>query len=209
MLAEKHKHGLWFSASSGSVAGVTERPAGEAWRLFVALELPDEVGAMLADWRDHALATGFAGLRPVGRDQLHVTLCFLGLVQADSVAAIGRACSTIGATGRPLLRIGEALWLPRRRPGVLAVSVDDIDGRLVEAQSALARALTQIGAYRPEARAFLPHVTVARVGRGAKVRSRELEQPSAVGFEGERVTLYRSVLGRGGARYESLHTVAL
>lgn len=179
------------------------------WRLFVALELPRDVRATLSHWRDGVLE---AGLRPVGGDDLHVTLCFLGLCQTDSVAAICRACSGIGGSGRALLRIGEALWLPRRRPGVLAVAVEDLDRKLADAQAALAQALASIGAYRPEARAFLPHVTVARVGRRGRVRSRDLERPPSLGFEGERVTLYRSVLGGGaggGSRYDALHTVDL
>lgn len=201
--------------------------------MFVALELPHEVRAALSGWRDAVLAgegggggggageagggAGAAGrgageLRPVGRDQLHVTLCFLGLCDRESVTAIGRACSVVGGSGGALLRIGAALWLPRRRPGVLAVAVDDMDGKLAAAQAALAQALIQIGAYRAEARTFLPHVTVARVkGRGS-VRVRELAElapPPAVGFEGSRVTLFRSVPGGGGSRYEPLHTVEL
>jgi 2'-5' RNA ligase len=182
---------------------------GRGWRLFVALELPHDVRTMLSGWRDDVLSAGLGELRPVGPDELHVTLCFLGLCQTDSVAAISRACSVIGGTGGALLRVGEALWLPRRRPGVLAVAVEDMDGKLAEAQAALAQALIQIGAYREEARVFLPHVTVARVGRRGRVTSRETEQPPPVGFEGERVTLYRSVLGRDRARYEPLHTVDL
>jgi RNA 2',3'-cyclic 3'-phosphodiesterase len=204
-------------AVEGAATGGAQSPAGapqaHGWRLFVALELPHDVRISLSSWRDGILTTGAAaGLRPVGRDELHVKLCFLGLCQMESVAAISRACSLIGGSGRALLRIGEALWLPRRRPGVLAVAVEDMDGKLAEAQAALARALIQIGAYRAEARAFLPHVTVARVGRRGTVRSRDLEQPPPVGFEGERVTLYRSVLGAGaggGSRYDPLHRVDL
>lgn len=185
---------------------------GQGWRLFVALELPHEVSAQLAGWRDGVLAAAPAEpavLAPIRRADLHVTLCFLGLCRADSVEAIGHACSVIGGTGQALLRVGDALWLPRRHPGVLAVAVEDLDGKLAEAQASLAQALIRIGAYRPEARAFLPHVTVARVRGGGRVHSRELEPPPAEGFEGQRVTLYRSVLGHLGARYEPLHTVAL
>ncbi len=198
--------------ATGFARSSADPPPPRGWRLFVALELPHDVRAALSGWRDGVLGAGAGELRRVGRDELHVTLCFLGLCQVDSVAAIWRACSKIGGRGQALLRIGEALWLPRRRPGVLAVAIEDMDGKLAEAQAALAQALIQIGAYRPEARAFLPHVTVARVGRRGRVGSRDLEQPPPLGFEGERVTLYRSVLGRGaggGSRYEPLHSVDL
>jgi len=200
-----------IAAEAAAASGARSPADARGWRLFVALELPHSVRATLSGWRESALSGG-GELRAVGRDELHVTLCFLGLCQADSVAAIGRACSVIGGSGRALLRIGEALWLPRRHPGVLAVAIEDMDGKLAEAQAALAQSLALIGAYRPEARAFLPHVTVARVRGRGRARSRDLERPPPVGFEGERVTLYRSVLGGGpdgGSRYEALHTVEL
>lgn len=188
------------------------------WRLFVALDLPYDVRAALAGWRDGVLARGGAGaeggeigarLRPVERDQLHVTLCFLGLCQPESVDAIGRGCSVLSGSGRALLRLGDAVWLPRRHPGVLAVAVADLDGRLARIQAELAQALAQIGAYREEARAFLPHVTVARVPREEDVRAVAVSRPPVVGFEGARVTLYRSVPGPSGSRYEGLRSVEL
>jgi 2'-5' RNA ligase len=191
------------------------------WRLFVALDLPYEVRAALVEWRKSVLGLGpgdgvggegGAGLRPVEHDQLHVTLCFLGLCQPESVEAIGRACSVLRSSGRALLRLGDAVWLPRRHPGVLAVAVADLDGGLARTQATLAQALAQIGAYREEARAFLPHVTVARVRRGQQVRAANVGRPPLVGFEAERVTLYRSIIGPptpSGTRYEGLHEVEL
>jgi RNA 2',3'-cyclic 3'-phosphodiesterase len=188
------------------------------WRLFVALDLPYEVRATLVGWRNGVLGLGpddgvgdggDAGLRPVERDQLHVTLCFLGLCQPESVEAIGRACSVLRWSGRALLRLGDAVWLPRRRPRVLAVAVADLDGKLARTQAALAQSLAQIGAYREEARAFLPHVTVARVRRGEDVRALDVERPPPIGFEGDLVTLYHSVPGPSGTRYEGLHSVEL
>lgn len=198
-------------------------PEDRGWRLFVALEVPQDVRTALVGWRDPIVrareeADG-AGLRPVDRDQLHVTLCFLGLCQPSSVEAIGRACSALRGSGRALLRLGDAVWLPRRHPSVLAVAVADLDGRLAQTQAALAQSLAQIGAYREEARAFLPHVTVARVrdpgsrdGGGAVSEVGRLERPPPVGFEAERVTLYRSITGPpapAGSRYEGLHSVEL
>ena len=191
------------------------------WRLFVALDLPYEVRAALVQWRKDVLGLGLgdrvgdgggAAMRPVELDQLHVTLCFLGLCQPECVEAIGRACSVLRWSGRALLALGDAVWLPRRHPGVLAVAVADLDGRLARTQAALAQALAQIGAYREEARAFLPHVTVARVRHGEQVRAANVGRPPPVGFEAERVTLYRSVIGPStpsGTRYEGLHEVEL
>jgi RNA 2',3'-cyclic 3'-phosphodiesterase len=65
------------------------------------------------------------------------------------------------------------------------------------------------GWYVPEQRPFLAHVTVARVARGARIRREVLPPPPPDAVTASTVTLYRSRLERGGARYEPLASVAL
>lgn len=107
------------------------------------------------------------------------------------------------------LATGEPVWLPRRRPRVLAVTLEDDDGALRDLQSLLAAALVRAGVYEPEGRLFFPHVTVARVRRGERVRPARLEPSRAVEFEAKAVTLFRSHLGPGPALYEPVHRVTL
>ena len=150
--------------------------SGERARLFVALELPGEVRDRLALWRDEVVA-GVPGLRPVAVESLHVTLCFLGSVDVASVDAVAAACGVVGGMPAASLSVRRGIWLPPRRPGVLAVELFDDGGRLGAVQAALSEALAAGGWYKPEKRPFLAHVTVARVGRGVRVR-RGLELPS-------------------------------
>jgi 2'-5' RNA ligase len=183
----------------------------ERARLFVALELPGEVRDQLAAWRDDVLAAAAEPgvLRAVAVDSLHVTLCFLGSLEVGSIEAIAAACSVVRAMPAPLLRVSGGIWLPARRPSVLAVSLDDLGGRLHAVQSALSDALAEGAWYTPEKRAFLPHVTVGRVTRGARVgRRTELpEVPGELTFTATTVTLFRSRLSAAGARYEGLASV--
>jgi RNA 2',3'-cyclic 3'-phosphodiesterase len=183
----------------------------ERARLFVALELPEEVRAAIVRWRACALGGELAvALAPVAAESLHVTLCFLGAVPVGSVGAIGDACATAVAgegTDLPLLALGEPVWLPPRRPRVLGVMVCDPSLALARVQAALSRALADGGWYQPETRPFLAHATAARAGREQRLRAVTLPAPPAMGFEAERVTLFRSRLGAGGARYEPLRVV--
>jgi 2'-5' RNA ligase len=182
--------------------------SGERARLFVALELPREVRDRLARWRDEVVA-GVPGLRPVAVESLHVTLCFLGSVEVGAVDAIASACGVVGELPAASLHVGRGIWLPPRRPGVLAVELLDEGGRLGAVQAALSEALAAGDWYKPEKRPFLAHVTVARVGRGARVR-RGSELPVLSGelsFSGSTVTLFRSRLSGAGARYEGLASV--
>ena len=95
---------------------------------------------------------------------------------------IAAACLAVAGGGAPRLALGDALWLPPRRPGVLAVAVDDLDGTLGRLQASLSSALGSGGFHRPEKRAYRPHVTVARVRRGAAIRRVAMDSPAAVEF---------------------------
>ena len=111
---------------------------------------------------------GRSGLRLVAPEALHVTLCFLGW---QSVAEIEPIASSLRAGERarpPSSSVGEPVWLPPRRPRVLAVGLDDPAGALAEVQSALSMHCSSGGWYEPESRPFLAHVTVARVAKGAR-----------------------------------------
>jgi 2'-5' RNA ligase len=184
-----------------------ERPL----RLFVALDLPGAVRRALAEWGARGPAR-LPGVRPVAVQSLHVTLCFLGATEAGEVEAIAAACALVLAgVGGPLtLSLADPVWLGPRRPQVLAVGLDDRGGQLARLQAALAAALASGGWYQVERRPFLAHVTVARIRRGALPRAPELGgAPEPAAFTADRVSLYRSHTGAGGARYEPLATIRL
>jgi 2'-5' RNA ligase len=172
-------------------------------RLFVALELPAAVRAALAAW---AAAAAPAAMRRVPAENLHVTLAFLGTrtpADAEAVAAL------LEGLARPLgpLVVEGALWLPPRRPGVLAVALR-AGAALAELHADLVAALAGAIGFEPERRALRPHVTVARARREGRLRAAELDPPPpALRFEPEALVLYRSHTGAGGARYEGLARV--
>jgi 2'-5' RNA ligase len=82
---------------------------------------------------------------------------------------------------------------------VLAADVEDPAGELAELQGRVAAAVGL-----EEDRAFLPHVTVARVRRGERVRPGSLPGPAPLTFDAEAVTLYSSTSAPGGASYAAL-----
>ncbi len=171
-------------------------------RLFVALDLPPEVRTVLARWAQQELLAQ-PGLRQVAVESLHVTLCFLGSreeAQIGALAEVVRACAS--PPPRTHLTIGEPAWLPPRRPRVLAVDLADPDASVAALQARVSGALTAEGGYQPETRSFRPHVTVARVPRGARPCAVALRPPPQLRFAGEALTLYRSRPGCHGARYE-------
>jgi 2'-5' RNA ligase len=195
------------------VASVREPGDGparvRAVRLFVALDLPEAGRSALAGWGAR-IAAGHPGIRAVAADSLHVTLCFLGARPADELEWLGDACEIVAGAGPVELSVEAALGLPPRRPRVLAVALRDSHGALGPIQAALSARLASLGAYRPERRPFLPHVTVARVRAGGpRISVGDLPEPPALRLTGTTVTLYESRLGSGPARYEPRRTVRL
>lgn len=184
----------------------------ERARLFVALALPEQVRAALGQWQSDRLAGLVSSLRMTAAEDLHVTLCFLGSQPVSEIAGIADTLPALSGSGRPVLTLGEPIWLPPRRPGVLAVELEDHDDALGRLQASLAGVLESRGFYEPERRPFRAHVTVARVRRGARLGAADVPPPAPIGFVGEDVELIRSRLGgagSAGARYERLAGVRL
>jgi RNA 2',3'-cyclic 3'-phosphodiesterase len=183
-------------------------PADERARLFVALELAAEARGALVEWRSRECSE-LPGLRMVPPEDLHATLCFLGSRPAREIDEIAAACGVVAGEPVAETRFGEPVWLPRRRPRVLAVELEDGGGALARIQAVLSSALVEGGWYAPEARAYLAHVTVARVAKDARIKTSRLTAPPSVAVRCSRVTLYRSRLSPSGARYEPLRVVEL
>jgi RNA 2',3'-cyclic 3'-phosphodiesterase len=176
-------------------------------RLFVALELPAAVRSELASF-GCAAAERDDALRPVGQEALHLTLAFLGHRpenEVDAARAAVRAAKGVAAA----LALGAPLWLAPRRPHVLTVALQDGDGTLAALRGDVVVRLSAALGWASEGRPFRPHVTVARVRRGARPRMRDLPDAPTARFAGEAVVLYRSHLGGGPARYEALERVVL
>jgi 2'-5' RNA ligase len=210
-------------------AGASER--APTARLFVALDLPDPARDALVDWRTPLVQRSGGVLRAVPEEALHVTLCFLGSLPEAEIPALSAVVEERAAPADGLA-LGAPLWLPRRRPRVLTVELEDRERQLGALQADVGARLVEGGWFAPEPRPFLPHVTVARVrgagGRGDRggapggrrgAGPAELEAlladggpPPPVTFAGAALVLYRSHLGRGpdgGSQYEPLVRVPL
>jgi 2'-5' RNA ligase len=181
----------------------------ERVRLFVALELPSRVRSALASWRSSAVGDR-DDLRLVAPSSLHVTLAFLGSRAVGELDAI--AAAVVGACdGMPAarLRVAGVKPVPPRRPRLFALDLEDRDGGAAAVQAAVSDALAAGGRYKPEKRPFWPHVTLARVRKGGRVRRLEVPAPPGEPWLGVALTLYRSRLSRAGADYEPLQRVTL
>ncbi|MGH9137229.1 MAG: RNA 2',3'-cyclic phosphodiesterase [Acidimicrobiales bacterium] len=137
-------------------------------------------------------------------DQWHVTLRFLGDVDDAAATAANEAVDSIEGGGCRAV-VGPATR--RLNPSVLVVPVAGLDRVAVE----VGRALAGLGGRRADddRRRFSGHLTLARSARRRPLPKSLAGVAVAGDWPVEEITLVRSHLGRGPARYEIVRRVSL
>jgi RNA 2',3'-cyclic 3'-phosphodiesterase len=181
--------------SSGSV-GPNER-----LRLFLGFRLPESVAEAVSRWQRDELP-GHA-VRPVSRENLHVTIAFLGSRPADEVGSIADALRAAAEVAAPPVLTPQR-YRETRSVGMLVF--DDDDERATRIAEDAHRRLAELGVYEPERRSWLPHLTVVRF------RERPRLGPSIPDLGPVTMSdaaVYMSRLRPTGAQYEVVESVPL
>lgn len=166
-------------------------------RLFVAIRPPASHRARLL-----AMMGGMAGARWQDGDQLHLTLRFVGQVDrhhandiADALRAVRFAPFDIALSGVGCFNrkgVVDALWAGVQPRDALTALHKKVDRACVAA------------GLPPDERAYLPHITLARFGRGGGLVEPFLAQHADLTSPPFQVTgfgLFESHLGHTGATY--------
>ncbi|MBV8858812.1 MAG: RNA 2',3'-cyclic phosphodiesterase [Acidobacteria bacterium] len=185
---------------------------GESVRVFCAVELPREVREAAA--AHAARLRRFTGVRAswARPEGLHITLKFIGEVNAARVESISTAAGAAAGGFRPFrLSIEEAgTFPPRGAARVLWLGVRDDSGQLSRLQQRLEEVCSAAGFVR-ESKPFKPHLTLARL---RSLQASDLpaflsdeHRRASFGpfqFEVTQIVVMRSELGPGGSRYTPL-----
>jgi 2'-5' RNA ligase len=189
--------------------------SGDALRTFVGVPLAEDVRESAARLTAK-LRRGLGDDRAVKwepRDNLHVTLHFLGDTAESQLASVEAALEAAAGGHGPFdLSLGAAAWFPGRgQPRVFVVAVADGSRELAAIQSDVGRGLSPLG-FPPDSRPFRAHVTVGRVRRGRGLPGGRADAACAgVGDVGQgarvrvaEVVLFQSTLSPAGAVYSRL-----
>ena len=187
--------------------------SSERLRLFVAADLPPDLLADLdATLESLRSRPELASARWTVPANQHVTLKFLGWVDAERLDRIAETIGAVAASHEPatITVTGLGAFPSERRARVLWAGLDDPAGLLTALASDLDPALAPLG-FEPETRAFTPHLTLARFKPPASVTGVLSEVPRVAepSFEVDHLALYRSHLHPKGARYEVLRSMSL
>jgi 2'-5' RNA ligase len=191
----------------------------DSWyRLFIAVFVPEEVKSEIEKAQielRRALPEGC--VRWTKRQQLHLTLKFLGNVGAERIESLAGLVRGVCRQFAPLeLRAKQVGFFPEHGfPRVVWVGIDDRQRQLLSLQREIERASRD---FAPEEapEKFTGHVTLGRVKQIRRVEAEILARAKSEMADrifGEwtatQVDLMRSELEAAGARHESLAAMRL
>src|SRR5262249_49113350 len=141
----------------------------ERLRLFLGLRLPDPWLDAVVAWQ----ASHLRDVRVVTRENLHITVAFLGHRPAGELDAILGELRAAAAAAPADLRLAPARYRETRSVAMLVF--DDLGGGCTAFTEDVQARLERLGVYRRENRPWLPHVTVGRFRERPRLR---LEPPT-------------------------------
>jgi 2'-5' RNA ligase len=167
-------------------------------RLFVAVPLPAGLHEVVR--RAQEALPQVQGLRLLGPEQWHVTLAFIGEVDAAKAETAREVVESLpdGLGGEATIE--RFLMLPAAsRTRVVTLELADEQGVFRDLFEAVMGGLEVGGVMQREKRPFRPHLTIARLKRPGSVRPRYESERAR--FAVQSVCLYESELRREGAVY--------
>ncbi len=166
-------------------------------RLFLALELPDDVVADFRRWGAEHLVRGRR------LDVFHVTLAFLGSQPRAVLEPIAEILRQETGATEPF-RLEPVRYRETRSVGMLVLA--DPSGRATSLADRVQRDLERLGVYERERRPWLPHVAVLRFRERPRL---DPPLPGIGSFAPSEAAALLSRLHPSGARYEVLESCSL
>ena len=166
-------------------------------RLFLALELPDDVVAELVRWGKQHLGRGRAV------ESFHVTLAFLGSQPRAALEPIVAALRRQVLSTEPF-ELEPVRYRETRSVGMLVLA--DPSGGATSLAERVQRELEDLGVYVRERRRWLPHVTVVRFRERPRL---DPPLPEIGPFAPSGAAALLSRLHPTGAQYEVLESCSL
>lgn len=132
-------------------------------RVFLAINLPEDLKSKLFDWRKLHQQLAVRWTKPAG---LHITLVFIGYVTDDQLWQICQIVREVASVHHPFfIKLNKILPGPPGRPPRMIWVEGKISQELAKLKEDLDRALLEKpwgGSFRKENRSLRPHVTLAR-----------------------------------------------
>jgi len=180
-------------------------------RLFIAVNLPDDIKKKLLDYQTKWPDLDPKQIRWVTKDNLHITLIFIGYVNDDEMYEICNVAKQVAKRHEPFFINLEKIIVgpPRDTPRMFWVEGQKSQ-ELANLQKDLENGLAGGNLMQKEARAFKPHITLARFRFAiAKILPENIEESFKAQIPVDTIEVMQSELHRTGAQYTILESVEL
>lgn len=191
-------------------------------RVFVAINLPEEIKEKLDNLEKEIEELfppeqGRGLLKWVPKENLHLTLLFVGTVPTDKTAQLCQLVQEITQTQNPFpIKIFKVCYgpSPKMPPRLIWLALEK-NKELLKIASGLKEKIFKSGFLRRiEEREFSPHITLARIRtwqwRQIEPEERpDIERELGLEFEVKSVEVMESQLKRSGAEYKVLESCNL
>lgn len=185
-------------------------------RIFIAINFPERIKNELEIFQEK-----FSELpaRWVKKENLHITLAFLGYVRDEDLPKIIEITKEVAKRHQPfsinLIKI--CYGPPKVKPPRMIWVIGERSIELGNLQNDLKNSLMALSIPQleeEEGRGFIPHITLARVRKWEFKQMEPEERPEIdedinLNFEVKSIEVMESHLKRGGAKYEILESVSL
>jgi RNA 2',3'-cyclic 3'-phosphodiesterase len=180
-------------------------------RSFVSIDIDDKQILTKVESIMSSLSSIGGDLKPVERDNIHLTLKFLGNISAAKLAEVKFALNKVKFEPFSLEIKAAGAFPNMKRINVIWISVGEGWSQAQQIFEQTEKYLHDAGFSR-ETRPFSPHITIARVRSGRKRDEvaaflGHLADESFGTFNADRVRLKQSVLSPSGPTYSTLFEV--
>ena len=177
-------------------------------RSFVSIDLDDEHVLSRVTSIISSLSSIGGDLKPVERNNIHLTLKFLGTVSQTKLAEVKTILSHVKFELFPVEIRGAGAFPNMNRMNVIWVGIGEGWSRVQQIFEQTEKLLQEAGFPR-ETRPFSPHITIARVRSSRRMGEmasflEHLSSATFGAFKADRVRLKQSVLSPSGPTYSTL-----
>ena len=175
-------------------------------RLFIAVELPDELKDAL---NNRCAEMDYQGVKWQKCRQIHLTLNFLGDTDIETFSRLKKELKKITFSAFDLVLSDAGFFPGIKRPSVFYIGIEQ-NPHLLKLKDDIDNLLQNLGIKDRESREFIPHVTLARIKTRPAQEATEKMLQIADKFKGERFSvndfaLFSSSLTDKGA----IHTLEM
>src|SRR5712692_5342197 len=177
-------------------------------RTFISIDLEDrQILSRIASILSSLQALG-GDLKPVERENIHLTLKFLGNVSTHRLAEVKSSLKQLTFPAFTAEIKGAGAFPNLNHMNVIWVGVNEGWSQVEQIYEQVEKLLSSLG-FRRENRPFSPHITIARIRSGRNREEianflRRLSEESFGTITLDRVRLKQRILSRSGPKYSTL-----